>query len=84
MAARRALEWIGMSKGRLVFRYEISDLFFMYFIPPDPIAAVRLYYTGGAKAQQIIKMVCRVYSLVAQGSGQILCYTRQLLCLSFT
>jgi len=31
MAARRALEWIGTSKGRLVFRYEISDLFL--FIP---------------------------------------------------
>ena len=29
MAARRALEWIGMSKARLVFRYEISDLFHM-------------------------------------------------------
>ena len=27
MAARRALEWIGASKARLVFRYEISDLF---------------------------------------------------------
>jgi len=27
-AARRALEWIGASKARLVFRYEISDLFF--------------------------------------------------------
>jgi len=27
MAARRALEWIGGSKARLVFRYEISDLF---------------------------------------------------------
>jgi len=26
MAARRALEWIGTSKARLVFRYEISDL----------------------------------------------------------
>ena len=26
-AARRALEWIGVSKARLVFRYEISDLF---------------------------------------------------------
>jgi len=25
--ARRALEWIGMSKTQLVFRYEISDLF---------------------------------------------------------
>ena len=27
MAARRALEWIGASEARLVFRYEISDLF---------------------------------------------------------
>jgi len=27
MVARRALEWIGMSKAQLVFRYEISDLF---------------------------------------------------------
>jgi len=27
IAARRALEWIGMSKTQLVFRYEISDLF---------------------------------------------------------
>ena len=27
MAARRALERIGMSKAQLVFRYEISDLF---------------------------------------------------------
>ena len=27
MAASRALEWIGASKARLVFRYEISDLF---------------------------------------------------------
>jgi len=27
MAARRALEWIRTSKARLVFRYEISDLF---------------------------------------------------------
>ena len=26
-AARRALEWISASKARLVFRYEISDLF---------------------------------------------------------
>jgi len=26
-AARRTLEWISMSKARLVFRYEISDLF---------------------------------------------------------
>jgi len=26
MAARRALEWIGTLKARLVFRYEISDL----------------------------------------------------------
>ena len=26
MAARRALEWIGMSKAQLVFTYEISDL----------------------------------------------------------
>ena len=26
MAARKALEWIGTSKARLVFRYEISDL----------------------------------------------------------
>ena len=26
MAARRALEWIGALKARLVFRYEISDL----------------------------------------------------------
>ena len=26
MAARRALEWIGKSKARPVFRYEISDL----------------------------------------------------------
>ena len=26
MAARRALEWIGASKVRLLFRYEISDL----------------------------------------------------------
>jgi len=26
IAARRALEWIGASKARLVFRYEISDL----------------------------------------------------------
>ena len=26
MAARRALEWVGTSKARLVFRYEISDL----------------------------------------------------------
>ena len=25
MAARRALEWIGTLKARLVFRYEISD-----------------------------------------------------------
>jgi len=25
-AARRALEWIRTSKGRLVFRYEISEL----------------------------------------------------------
>jgi len=31
MAARRALEWIRMSKGRLVFRYEISDLFLSKF-----------------------------------------------------
>jgi len=29
-AARRALEWIGASKARLVFRYEMSDLFCMY------------------------------------------------------
>ena len=29
-AARRALEWIGASKSRLVFRYEISDLFFSW------------------------------------------------------
>ena len=28
MASRRALEWIGTSKAWLVFRYEISDLFF--------------------------------------------------------
>ena len=27
MAARRALDWIGMLKARLVLRYEISDLF---------------------------------------------------------
>jgi len=27
MAARRALEWIRTLKARLVFRYEISDLF---------------------------------------------------------
>jgi len=27
LAVRRALEWIRMSKARLVFRYEISDLF---------------------------------------------------------
>ena len=27
MAARRALEWIGMSKAWLVFRYEISEFF---------------------------------------------------------
>ena len=27
MAVRRALEWIRTSKARLVFRYEISDLF---------------------------------------------------------
>ena len=26
-AVRRALEWIRMSKARLVFRYEMSDLF---------------------------------------------------------
>jgi len=25
MAAKRALEWIGILKARLVFRYEISD-----------------------------------------------------------
>jgi len=31
MAARRALEWIGTSKARLVFRYKISDVF-----PQDP------------------------------------------------
>jgi len=29
MAARRALEWIGMLKARLVFRYETSDLLIM-------------------------------------------------------
>ena len=29
MAARRALEWIRTSKAQLVFRYEISDLFFL-------------------------------------------------------
>jgi len=28
MAARRALEWIGMSKAQLVFRYEISDMLY--------------------------------------------------------
>ena len=33
MAARRALEWIRTSKARLVFRYEISDLFCHLFIP---------------------------------------------------
>ena len=27
MDTRRALEWIGVSKAWLVFRYEISDLF---------------------------------------------------------
>jgi len=27
MVARKALEWMGMSKAWLVFRYEISDLF---------------------------------------------------------
>ena len=27
IAARRALEWIETSKDRLVFRYEISDLY---------------------------------------------------------
>jgi len=63
-----------MSKGQLVFRYEISDLFFMHFIPPE--AAVTVHYTGGARAQQINKMVCRVYSLAAQGSREILRYTR--------
>jgi len=31
MAARRALEWIGTSKARLVFRYEISDLLVFNF-----------------------------------------------------
>jgi len=31
MAARRALEWIGTLKARLVFRYEISDLFLNKF-----------------------------------------------------
>jgi len=35
MAARRALEWIWMSKARLVFRYEISDLFLFSYIPPS-------------------------------------------------
>jgi len=29
MAARRAVEWIGTSKARLDFRYEISDLFIL-------------------------------------------------------
>jgi len=28
MVARRALEWIGMSKAQLVFRYEISDMLY--------------------------------------------------------
>jgi len=28
MAARRALEWIGMFKSLAGFRYEISDLFY--------------------------------------------------------
>ena len=32
MAARRALDWIGTSKARLVFRYEISDLYHNMFI----------------------------------------------------
>jgi len=32
MASRRALEWIGMFKVQMVFRYEISDLF-MYGQP---------------------------------------------------
>ena len=27
MAARRTLEWIRASEARLIFRYEISDLF---------------------------------------------------------
>ena len=31
MAARRALEWIGTLKARLVFIYEISDLFLLRF-----------------------------------------------------
>jgi len=30
MPASRALEWIGMLKARLVFGYEISDLFLHY------------------------------------------------------
>ena len=33
MAARRALEWIGTYKARLVFRYEISDLFNLDLLP---------------------------------------------------
>ena len=31
-AARRALEWIRTSKARVVFRYEISDLFILKFL----------------------------------------------------
>jgi len=30
LAVRRALEWIRTSKARLVFRYEISDLFYLH------------------------------------------------------
>jgi len=33
MAARRALEWTRVSKARMVFRYEISDLFQLNFFP---------------------------------------------------
>jgi len=38
MAARRALEWIGVSKAQLVFRYEISDLFLSLFPSLSPLA----------------------------------------------
>jgi len=36
MATRRALEWIRVLEARLVFRYELSDLFLMSF--PTPLS----------------------------------------------
>ena len=80
MAARRALEWIGMSKGRLVFRYEISDLLHWVYarncvrIESSNVCKSNVNFCSGLLGPQKrwIKRPCGLFELQASHTENII------------